>query len=287
MTRFHSAIVRHLSTVPTLPDCVRHGPCTGDAQPMSGGSVFTPRKVPGQTSENVTLQAGHRAPSGTVHSHKQPLASPSVTETEACLRELSEEVSVATMGAGPQGLARDTSSGARLTPCVPAHVPVQPLKPVLHHHSRGGDFPKATQHPSPFPAWSHTVPSGSTQGEEPRSLRRRFPDQAAVQTLNKRPPLGTLRTPFLREEHYTQTLRECDPSSGPTGSSGSPSSDVPAQIHYPHLRSHAPDQCPGSPFCRRRWAPPGCWPPQAVPAMLCGFPAQSPNLGEPGAIKQK
>lgn len=29
-------------------------------------------------------------------------------------------------------------------------------------------------------------------------------------------------------------------------------------------------------------APPSCWPPWAVPAVLYGFPAQPPDLGEPG-----
>lgn len=52
-----------------------------------------------------------------------------------------------------------------------------------------------------------------------------------------------------------KTLWEYDPGSGPTGPSGSPSSDVPAQIHYPHLHSHVPDQRPGSLFCRRHHGP--------------------------------
>lgn len=157
--------------VPTLPDFVRRGSCNRDAQPKRGVSVHTQestranfRKCNPPRRPQSMLRGGSLAQG---QKHKESLASPSVTETEAYLRSLSEEISVATMGSGPRGPARDTNSGVRLTPHVPAHVGFSPSSPVLGHHSQGEHFPKAAQHPSPFPAWSHIISSGSTQEKSP------------------------------------------------------------------------------------------------------------------------
>lgn len=211
--------------------------------------------------------------------HKEPLASPSVTETEACLRALSEAISVATMGSGPRGLARDTSSGVRLTPHVPAHVGFNPSSPVFSHHSQGGHFPKAAQHPSPFPAWSHIVPSGSTQEKSPGV------SEGTSQTKQLRKQRSTLGTPgslFLHEEKHSKhcgnvTLAQDLPA--PVA--------VPAQMCLP--RSTIPTSArtfqtnvQEAFSAGDTTAPPSCWPPRAVPAVLYGFPAQSPDLGEPG-----
>lgn len=98
----------------------------------------------------------------------------------------------------------------------------------------------------------------------------------------KRPPLATPGPPFLCKEPGTQnTVRM-----GPWLSTYWPH-------QQPQLRHACPDPpspplliCPRptarKPFLQESPQPPGCWPPSAVPAALCGAPAQPSDLRELG-----
>lgn len=106
-------------------------------------------------------------------------------------------------GVWPTGTCQGHQLWREADSLCPCTCGVQSLKPCASPSQPGRRLSKGHPIPLSLPGMVTHSTFWQRPGRRARSLWY-FPDQAAVQTLNKRPTLGTPGTPFLREERYTQ-----------------------------------------------------------------------------------